>query len=139
MYSRFSIRHTGKRECLTTFPVFLCFCKFFLAHSADRTYPVFRKILKSSSRSDPVIRIANFRIILVAARLTDIFFFFFPQYNTPEKSAYLFSVLCCVYCLLFLCSMCCIFTHFSPETTPLCFANATIQYCISCLGDDFFV
>ena len=36
-----------------------------LVKTADRTYPVIRKILESSSRSNSSLRIANFRIIYI--------------------------------------------------------------------------
>ncbi len=53
------------------------FYEFVFSKSADRAYPVFRKILKSCARLDPVVRIANFRVINISARFAYITFHLF--------------------------------------------------------------
>ena len=43
------------------------------AHSADRTYPILRKIFKSCAWIDTVVRISISRIIYVSTWLTNVF------------------------------------------------------------------
>lgn len=59
-------------------PVFLQYLlilrnKAIFAHSADRTYPILRKIFKSCAWIDTVIRISISRIIYVSTWLTYVF------------------------------------------------------------------
>ncbi len=49
-----------------------CLAEHVFADSADRAYPVLRKILESCSGSDSVVRIAYCRIILISACITNI-------------------------------------------------------------------
>lgn len=47
--------------------------KDIFAHSADRTYPILRKIFKSCAWIDSVVRISISRIIYVSTWLTNVF------------------------------------------------------------------
>lgn len=58
------------------YTLFLNWLKFILAYAADRTYPIFGKILKCCSRCDAIIRISYLRVILIAAWSTYILFHF---------------------------------------------------------------
>ncbi len=61
--------------CTMTLPLYLFFYnEYFFSHSTDWTNPIFRNILKSCSRSDSAVRIADFRIIYISTWFTNIFF-----------------------------------------------------------------
>ncbi len=55
--------------------------KIILANAAERTYPVIRKSFKSSSGSNSVVRITDFRIVNITTYITNIFF----HHRTPFK------------------------------------------------------